>query len=128
MPVMHGANGTIWDVQSLFCDYREKCNALCESSESSFGHAGGRRRAMEYLMLALTIGLPIVKIVMFPTKAIGRGGNWTIVGAAMIVAMMMALWFGMQSFSNTAADLGTAKASAADSAQQADLDSLAKLF
>ena len=81
------------------------------------------------LLLALTIGLPILKIVLFPTKTIGRGGNWVIVGAAMIVAMMMVLWFGMQSISDTT---GTATAAPPDSADQkaeaAGLDALAKLF
>ena len=51
---------------------------------------------MEILLLVLTIGLPLIKILMFPARTMGRGGNWTLVGAAMIVAMMMALWFGMQ--------------------------------
>jgi hypothetical protein len=63
----------------------------------------------------------------------GRGGNWTLVGAAMIVGLMMALWFGMQSFSDVAggaARAGTGKASAASSAgvSQSDIDALAKLF
>ena len=78
-------------------------------------------------MLLLTIGLPIMKIVLFPTRAVGRGGNWVIVGAAMIVAMMMVLWFGMQQFSDTAGDAAAAHAGA-DKSDAIDFDALAKLL
>lgn len=56
---------------------------------------------MEILLLALTVGLPLIKIVLFPARAIGRGGNWTLIGAAMIVGLMMVLWFGVQSFTDS---------------------------
>jgi hypothetical protein len=85
---------------------------------------------MEILLLALTIGLPIIKIVMFPARTMGRGGNWTIVGAAMIVAMMMALWFSMQSVTDvseaTAAAVPAGGAASTD--QLPDLDKLAQLL
>lgn len=85
---------------------------------------------MEMLLLALTIGLPIIKILLFPARAMGRGGNWTLVGAAMIVALMMALWFGMQSVSDSAGD-ATVTANTADGGaaiKQADIDALGKLL
>ncbi|HTJ57285.1 MAG TPA: hypothetical protein VL418_06960 [Devosiaceae bacterium] len=56
---------------------------------------------MELLLLGLTIGLPVFKILLFPARAIGRGGNWTWVGAAMIVGLMMVLWFSVQSLTGT---------------------------
>ena len=87
---------------------------------------------MEILLLVLTVGLPILKFVLFPARTMGRGGNWTIIGALMIVGVMMAVWFGVQSLTDTGM-LGTASAVAAkpgDStpAQSADLDTLAQLF
>lgn len=87
---------------------------------------------MEILLLVLTVGLPILKFVLFPARAMGRGGNWTIIGALMIVGVMMAIWFGVQSMSDTGM-LGTATAVAAKpgdpaAAQSADLDSLSQLF
>lgn len=66
---------------------------------------------MEILLLALTIGLPLIKIVLFPARAMGRGGNWTLIGAAMIVGLMMALWFGVQSFTGSPPAGKTAAAS-----------------
>ena len=85
---------------------------------------------MEILLLALTAGLPIIKILLFPARTMGRGGNWTFVGAAMIVALMMALWFGMQSVTDTVGDVNasTAKASDASPLKQSDIDALAKLL
>ena len=86
---------------------------------------------MEILLLVLTVGLPILKFVLFPARAMGRGGNWTIIGALMIVGVMMAIWFGVQSMSDTGM-LGTSTAVAAKPgdpapAQSADLD-LSQLF
>jgi len=88
---------------------------------------------MDILLIALTVGLPVLKFVLFPARTMGRGGNWTIVGALMIVGLMMAIWFGMQSLSDTASLFGTASAVAAKPgeappAQLPDLDTLAQLF
>ena len=83
---------------------------------------------MEILLIILTIALPVIKIVLFPARTIGRGGNWTIVGAAMIVVMMMALWFGMQSLTDTSDALASTAGKTASADQLPDLDQLAKLF
>ena len=85
---------------------------------------------MEILFLALTAGLPIVKILLFPARTMGRGGNWTFVGAAMIVALMMALWFGMQSVTDTVGEASASTGQASDSStlKQSDIDALAKLL
>jgi hypothetical protein len=84
---------------------------------------------MEILLLALTIGLPIIKLLLFPARTMGRGGSWTVVGAIMIVGLMMALWFGMQSLTDTVASppAGATAAPGADASSKA-LDDLAKLF
>ena len=94
---------------------------------------------MDLLLLGLTIGLPLIKIILFPARAVGRGGSWTIIGAVMIVGLMMALWFGVQSMTGTDTDAATATASSAtpdsgnaDSAasdqQLSDIDKLAQLL
>jgi hypothetical protein len=87
---------------------------------------------MDLLLLGLTIGLPLIKIILFPARAVGRGGSWTIIGAVMIVGVMMALWFGVQSMTGTGSNGTTATASSTqtDAQQQADdklvADALAK--
>ena len=84
---------------------------------------------MDILLLLAAIGLPFIKIVLFPARTMGRGGNWTLVGAALLVVLMMAIWFGMQSFSDVNDDLAKsgAGAQAASSPQQLpDFDQLAK--
>jgi hypothetical protein len=86
--------------------------------------------AMEILLLLLTIGLPIMKLVLFPAKAIGRGGNWVIVGALAIVGMAMALWLAVQSASDVGDDPASApeltRAVTAAHQQLPDLEKLAR--
>ena len=86
------------------------------------GDSGG----MDILLVALGIRLPILKFVLFPARTMGRGGNWTIMGALMIVGLMMALWFGMQSLSGNTApgDNADATATAAQSSEIAALEKL----
>ena len=83
---------------------------------------------MEILLIALTIGLPVLKIVLFPARTMGRGGNWTLLGAAMIVAMMMAIWFGMQSLTDVGDAVAASGPTPAGTAQLPDLDALSKLL
>ncbi len=85
---------------------------------------------MEILALVLTIGLPLIKIIMFPARTMGRGGNWTLIGAAMIVGLMMALWFGMQTLTAPTGDAATATAKAGDTTpeQMPDFDHLPGLL
>ncbi|MDR3475438.1 MAG: hypothetical protein P4M09_27635 [Devosia sp.] len=84
---------------------------------------------MEILLLALAIGVPIIKLVLFPARTMGRGGNWTLIGAIMIVGLMMALWFGMQSLTDTTTNAGGNSSTASGStAPPAGLDDLTKLF
>jgi hypothetical protein len=76
------------------------------------------RRIMDLLLLALTIGLPLLKFVLFPARAVGRGGGWTIAGAVMIVGFMMLLFFTIQSFTGT--PTSTAQAKSAPAASPSD--------
>ena len=84
---------------------------------------------MDWLLLAASLGLPIFKIVLFPARAVTRGGSWTMVGALMIVGLAMALWFGVRSMEPQ--NSGTAKAATATtsaaSSSQPQLRDIAKL-
>jgi hypothetical protein len=86
---------------------------------------------LDILLLALGVGLPLLKFVLFPARAMGRGGNWTILGALMIVGLMMAIWAGVNALSGVAGD-GTAVAQSATASSEAqqlqDLDALEKLL
>jgi hypothetical protein len=68
---------------------------------------------MDMLLLALTIGLPLLKFVVFPARAVGRGGGWTIAGAVMIVGYMMLLFCTIQAFTGSPSTPAQAKAPAA---------------
>lgn len=82
---------------------------------------------MDLLLLALTIGLPLIKILLFPARTMGRGGSWTLVGAGMLVVLMMAIWFGVRTLGELGDDLaGTQAASAAATPALPDFDQLAK--
>jgi hypothetical protein len=70
---------------------------------------------MDLLLLALTIGLPILKFVLFPARAVGRGGGWTIAGAVMIVGYMMLLFFTIEAFTGNSTTPAQAKSPAATS-------------
>jgi hypothetical protein len=85
---------------------------------------------MDLLLLALTIGLPLIKFVLFPARTIGRGGGWTLVGAVMIVGLMMALWFGVQSLTGGSSTPAVANGTAQSGQQQQlpDLNDLSKLL
>ncbi len=86
--------------------------------------------AMDLLLLALTIGLPLIKILLFPARTMGRGGGWTLIGAVMIVGLMMVLWFGVQQLTATTSDAPAQPGAASDTSagQLPDLNALAKLL
>ncbi len=85
---------------------------------------------MDILLLLVSLGLPIVKIVLFPARTMWRGGGWTLVGAAMLVCLMMAIWFAVESASNTAADVANAAGASgtASGVDPHDADAVDKLL
>lgn len=87
---------------------------------------------MDLLLVALGIGLPLLKFVLFPARAMARGGHWRLVGAVLIVGLMMGLWAGVRSLGDVATAFtspGTAVAAAPDKALTLpDLENLAHLF
>ena len=44
---------------------------------------------MDIVLLLISLGLPIAKIVLFPARTMGRGGGWTIVGAALLTLLFI---------------------------------------
>ncbi len=82
---------------------------------------------MNAVIIALSVVLPLLPIVLFPTKFIGRGGAWKFVGAGLLVGMMMLLFFSLQSATDDTAKAG-GDSSALAGISDADLSALQKLF
>lgn len=91
---------------------------------------------MDILIIALTIGLPLIKFLLFPARAMGRGGNWTIYGAMMIVGVMMVIWLGVRSLgdpsppspASPAAAQASTSSDAAAAVEKSELAALQKLL
>jgi hypothetical protein len=84
---------------------------------------------MDMLLLALSIGVPLIRFLLFPARTMARGGHRKYLGAVMIVGLMMALWFGVQSLGTVTADLSGGAAAATAPAPRPvrpDLDGLAQ--
>ncbi|MEX0628513.1 MAG: hypothetical protein WEB63_03510 [Cucumibacter sp.] len=59
---------------------------------------------MDPLTLILFVLLPLAPFLLFPARVMGRGGNFVVVGAVLVVLMMMALWFGLNAMTATVPD------------------------
>lgn len=59
---------------------------------------------MDPLLIVLLVLAPLLPVLLFPARVMGRGGNFVFVGAGLIIAMMMALFIGMQMLSGAADD------------------------
>lgn len=80
---------------------------------------------MNLVILVLSVVLPLLPVILFPTRFFGRGLVSTAFGAVLLVGMMMLLYFGLQSL--TAPDSGGLD-TALPGATDADLSALEKLF
>jgi hypothetical protein len=97
-------------------------------SAAAFVHAsGGIMASMNAIILIVSVVVPLLPVVMFPTKLIGRGGLRTFIGAALLVGVMMLLYFGLQSFI-TDPGLDQSDAAAASGLSDADMSALQKLL
>jgi hypothetical protein len=85
---------------------------------------------MDVLYLIISVVLPLIPVVLFPTRFIGRGLGGTLVGAALIVGMMMLVYWSLTGFSSlTAGDTKTSKDAAAQAGlSDADMKALEKLL
>jgi hypothetical protein len=81
---------------------------------------------MNVVFLIASVVLPLLPVVLFPTRFIGRGRVSTLLGAGMIVGMMMLIYFGLQGFGDM-----TGKSDGGDDAvalSDADMSALKTLF
>lgn len=58
---------------------------------------------MSAVFAIISVVLPLLPVVLFPTRFIGRGTLSTVLGAGLIVGMMMVLYFGLQSMGGSSA-------------------------
>ena len=52
---------------------------------------------MNALLLIVSVVVPLVPVIIFPTRFFGRGLASTVLGAGLLVGLMMLLYFGLQS-------------------------------
>ena len=82
---------------------------------------------MNTVFLILSVVLPLLPVVLFPTRFIGRGRTSTLLGAGMIVGMMMLIYFGLQGMGGL---VGKDDADSSDAAalSDSDMNALKTLF
>ena len=82
----------------------------------------------QILIIASIVG-PLLPFLLFPGRLIGRGGIWVAVGAAMLVGIMMLVFFSMQDLgSPDSAIAGLVGGDATASLSAADVAALEKLL
>jgi hypothetical protein len=82
---------------------------------------------MDVVILILSVVLPLLPIVLFPTRFFGRGRAMTVLGAVLLVGMMMLIWWSLNGLTADDARPGTDTA-ALTGLSDADLSALEKLF
>lgn len=84
--------------------------------------------AMDAILLIVSVVLPLMPVIMFPTRFIGRGLGATVLGAVLLVGMMMMLYLSLSAVTGGTGG-GAAHASTdLPSTSDADLDALKDLF
>jgi hypothetical protein len=84
---------------------------------------------MNLVFLLVSVVLPLVPVVLFPTRFIGRGLAGTLLGAALLVGMMMLIYWSLTGFSaltgdDTASGTDTAALAGLSDADMKALDKL----
>ena len=79
---------------------------------------------MTAILVALSVVLPLLPVILFPTRFFRRGGMWPLLGAALLVGGMLVLALSLRDAGDDAAK-PDADAAALSSA---DLSALEKLF
>ena len=84
---------------------------------------------MNTLILIVSVVAPLMPVVMFPTRFIGRGLSGTLLGAALIVGTMMLIYVTMSAtMGGTDDDAKPGKASQQQAAADADMKALDQLL
>ena len=81
---------------------------------------------MNAVIVILSVVLPLLPVVLFPTRFFGRGTGQTVLGAALLVGMMMLIWWTLNSLTPT--DPASTDTAAAAGLSDADMSALEKLF
>lgn len=86
---------------------------------------------MNLALIIISVVVPVLPVVLFPTRFIGRSLVSTVVGAGLLVGLMMGIYFGLSMLGGldgtAAADPGDAAALAGLNAQDVSaLDNLLK--
>ena len=81
---------------------------------------------MNIILMIVSVVLPLLPVVLFPTRFFGRGLTSTVVGAVMLVGMMMLIYFGLNGLTGPTppADKSDLAASSLNSADVSALDAL----
>ena len=82
---------------------------------------------MNAVILVLSVVLPLLPIVLFPTRFFGRGRAMTVLGAALLVGVMMLLWWSLNGLTSTDT-AATSDTAALTGLSDKDLSALEKLF
>ena len=83
---------------------------------------------MNAIILIVSVVLPLLPIVLFPTRFFGRGTGMTLLGAGLLVGMMMLVYWSLSGLTATDATSGDADTAALAGVNDADIAALEKLF
>lgn len=83
---------------------------------------------MNTIILAISVIAPLLPVVMFPTRFIGRGLPATLLGAALIVGAMMLIYFSMQGLMGDNTGDGGKPGKAAPAANDQEMSQLEQLL
>lgn len=84
---------------------------------------------MNALILIVSVVAPLMPVVMFPTRFIGRGVGGTLLGAALIVGTMMLIYVLMSTTMGVGGgDDAAAGKGASSQAADVDMNALAQLL
>ena len=82
---------------------------------------------MNAVILVLSVVLPLLPIVLFPTRFFRRGRTMTVLGAVLLVGVMMLLWWSLNGLTSTDT-AATSDTAALTGLSDKDLSALEKLF
>jgi hypothetical protein len=82
---------------------------------------------MNVLLIIVGVVAPLLPIVLFPTRFFGKGMGMTLLGAGLLVAAIMLVWWSIN-FSTDATTSTDTDTAAATGLSDADMSALEKLF
>ena len=83
---------------------------------------------MNALILIASVVLPLLPIVLFPTRFFGRGTGRTLLGAGLLVGMMMLVYWSLHTFAAPDTTPANADHAALAGVSAADIRALETLF